>query len=330
MTRFSKIPELNRLSNSFVQKFSVLSIDDVSLYPYNEKYLRRYLENIEYNTYIAATIAQHFWSNKDLRIIDLGGGIGFNAAYFRHIGFSDVVLLDHDKQCVVDAHKIHSALGLSITNYVCGNVQWFKNQNLENSVIASRDVIEHIYDLSAFFLLSAGAFINVHNTAAIHNSIFRKKEFENIHYKAENLGFKGEGLKALDSSLPYSELRRKHIQKNYPTSQNLDDLVKDTRGLNLGDIDRFIADKHYDEVAKQHLYTNTCNPNTGNWAERTLPFEAYRLFGKAAGIDNLQIELLKYNTYNQHSLKKAGLAILNKVIELSQNQRLAPSFSLIY
>jgi protein-L-isoaspartate O-methyltransferase len=330
MIKFSNNKELNALATSFVREYRALKPSSLSLNAYNQKYLERYLTKLEYNTYIAASIAQHFWQYKNSSLIDFGGGIGFNAAFFKYVGFDSIILVDHDALCIQDAQKIHATLGLKVAGYVSGGLDYLKRINLNNTIVASRDVIEHVYNLKEFFQITSSAFLNAHNTAAIHNSFFRKQEFERIHHKAENIGFNEEGLKAMDSSLAYSQLRRNFIRSNYPDLENIDTAVLDTRGLNYNDIERFLTQKHYDKLAKQLLYSNTCNPETGNWAERTLPFEAYKMFAKEAGVTSLQFELLNYNTYNQGLIKKMGLKVLNKIVQTTQDPRVAPSFTITY
>lgn len=330
MTSYSTIPELQILAVSFVDRCKSLNAQNLSLHPYNKKYLERYLEKIEYNTYIASSIAEHFWGLKNSRMIDFGGGVGFNSAFFKHVGFENVVHLDHDEHCVADARKIHKALSLGIDNYICGGLQWVSTQNLDKTLIASRDVIEHVYNLEEFFTITKKARLNAHNTAAIHNSIFRKNEFEQIHHKAEHTGFVGEGIKEMDSQIAYAQMRLDYLSVKVQQKERISQLVEETRGLTFTDIDSFLQSYSYNALCKKHLYSNTCNPETGNWAERTLPLSAYNSFGNAAGIDTLKVDLLKYNTFTKSALKKTALSVLNWAVQKSNIQRLAPSFTLVY
>jgi hypothetical protein len=168
----------------------------------------------------------------------------------------------------------------------------------------------------------------VHNTAAIKNHIFRKKEFISIHSRAENLGNKSAVLKARDQSESYLEIRKLIIKDVVPTLSE-DEVTlkaKETRGLIKKDIAHYLKRGEYPKHHLTCLGTNTCDPITGNWAERLLNKSEYQLYADKLP---LHFTYLKYNSIENSSLKKSLLACLNIFAKLPIHQVQA-SFNIVY
>ncbi|MBT8327529.1 MAG: class I SAM-dependent methyltransferase [Bacteroidia bacterium] len=330
--KFSNNKKLDLLAQSFVDKYKALNSSTLNLDPYNSAYAAQYLEKIEYNTYLACELLKNIDAIDSYdRVFDFGGGIGFNSAFFSFVGFKEVIYVDIDSLSKKDAQTINSALGFNNITYLTSDYTIFKEFDLTKALICSRDVIEHIYDLKSFLLLSSKAKTNRHNTAAVSNSFFRKNEFLKIHHNAEFVGNQNNISKERDSSEPYIQIRETILRDLNPNISEikLDVLLGQTRGLIKKDIIAFLEDGRLPEHHTSMLNTNTCDPLTGNWAERTLSFKNYEQLASSTGVQ-LDFNLVDYNTYNQPILKKIALSLLNSITKLSQNERLCASFTLNY
>ena len=329
---YSDNSNLNLHAIDFVKTYKSLNIRRLDLDPYNLKYLNLYLGKLQYNTYLACELLYDFESIKNTKtIIDFGGGIGFNSAFFSLVGFEKVIYVDVDEKSLKDAQHINKHLGINNIEYITGDAKLLVDLDLSDCIICSRDVIEHIYNLKEFFKITSAAKFNRHNTAAIKNSIFRRKEFKRIHQNAEYEGNAGFVLKKRDDSRPYSELRKSIVVDllSEGDSYNLNRIVKSTRGLDLNDIRQYLKSGIYPEHHIETLGSNTCNPYTGNWAERTLSFKEYKMFSDDLSL-RLKLKLANYNTYNQPLSKKIMLQFLNFTLATLESERLAPSFTIMY
>jgi 2-polyprenyl-3-methyl-5-hydroxy-6-metoxy-1,4-benzoquinol methylase len=327
--RFSKNKDLNNKAVEFVKAYRKLKTEALSLDKYNQVYVKKYLEKLEYNTYLACHLLEGLNLESYNSVIDLGGGIGFNTAFFSFIGCKNVVYFDVDKISTRDAKTINASLGLTNIEYYSTGFEDLIKIDLSQSLVCSRDVIEHIYDLPAFFEITQPAKLNRHNTAAVLNSVFRKKEFKNIHHNAEHIGATSEIKKQRDSTSAYFDLRKTIIADIVPqkTEAELLQLTKATRGLIKADIEQFLFSSKLPLFHSAVLHSNTCDPNTGNWAERTLSFANYKLLAQAMP---LKFRLVKYNEFDGNFLKKGALRFLNFALRISKNERLCPSFSVEY
>ncbi len=306
------------------------SFDNIGLDPYNFKYIQHYLSKVKYNLYIVSDILQKAGDlNQYKRIIDLGGGIGFNTAFIKSLNLeAEIIYLDVDEVSAKDAQLFHKNIGLVADKYLLGDLADHQNIVDESTLICSRDVIEHIYDLASFFKISAKAKYNVHNTAAVKNHIFRKNEFRSIHNRAENTGNKSEILKARDGSEAYLETRKTIIRTLDPSLDEHQVTLKAaaTKGLIKKDIERYLLSDKYPEYHIRCLGTNTCDPFTGNWAERLLSKDEYQLYADPI---RLKFTYLKYNSVENSIFKKGLLACLNIFAKLPIHQVQA-SFNIVY
>ena len=325
--KFSKNQDLNSKAFAFISAYSKLKTDNLDLDEYNQVYVKKYLEKLEYNTYLACHLLEGLNLESFNSVIDLGGGIGFNTAFFSFIGCKNVVYFDVDEISTRDAKAINASLGLTNIEYYSTGFEDLIKIDLSQSLVCSRDVIEHIYDLPAFFEITKPAKLNRHNTAAVLNSFFRNKEFTNVHHNAELIGSTSSINKHRDSKIAYFDLRKEIIASLMPskTEKEIEQLSKATRGLIKSDIEQFLFSSTLPLFHSAVLHTNTCDPTTGNWAERTLSFANYKLLAEKK---SLKFRLVKYNEFNRNFLKKAILKMLNFILRISKTERLCPSFTI--
>lgn len=327
--RFSKNKALNTKAEAFIASYKKAKTTDLELDEYNFNYLNKYIDKIEYNTYLACNLVEGLEINNFSSIFDIGGGIGFNAAFFSFIGVENVMYFDVDPISTKDAKNINDALKFKNIEYYTDSIEGLIKFDLSNSLVCSRDVIEHIYDLPAFFEITKPAKLNRHNTAAVLNSTFRKNEFKAIHHKAEFLGQNTEVIKKRDSKKAYFKTRSEIISTYLPekTEKEVTKLASETRGLAKREIHTYVLEGVLPEHHLQVLHDNTCDPLTGNWAERTLSFANYQTL---AGDINLKFRLLKYNTFNGGTFKKLTLQTINYLLKLTKKETLCPSFTIEY
>lgn len=312
----------------FEERYSSLNPDSLPLDDYNKDYLSKYLEKLRYNLYLADFIIGCADNLDEVdTIIDLGGGIGFNSAYYSFLG-KNVIYLDIDHESAKSAKAINESLGIENIDYVVGDLSAVSNQLDANTLLCSRDVIEHVYDLTAFFQLSSLAGRNVHFTAAILDSVFKHRYFKLIHSKAETVGFEGETIKKRDSRRAYFAQRFDMIREAYPdmAESQVNAFAKKTRGLIKEDLLKYIETGTLPKHFKATLYTNTCDPNTGNWAERCISMEDYQLF---AHQQNLSFLYPKYNSFDSRGWKKWAMQTLNLFSNLPIHI-IQPSFCVVY
>lgn len=263
-------------------------------------------------------------------IVDVGGGIGFNTAFYSSLNVASVIYLDIDPESVSDAKSLTSALGCERVEFLQGGIEALSSRDMSRSLVVSRDVIEHIYDLAEFFKTTSRAKYNCHNTGAILGSIVRQKMFAELHNSIETESRTGDVAKARDNKTAYLEMRKEYISKNYPEfgKREIDKKAIETRGLMYSDIDTYINNNTYPKNHLDCLYTNTCDPSTGNWIERTLKPSDYQRY---AGHDiKLKFNLVGFNTMGGFKLEyipKYGLNLLSKV---TNNEKAAASLNIMY
>lgn len=327
--RFSKNNALNTKAEAFIAAYKKVKTFSLELDEYNANYLNKYIDKIEYNTYLACNLVEGLELNNFSSIFDIGGGIGFNAAFFSFIGFKNVMYFDVDSVSTKDAKKINDALKFKNIDYYTDSIEGLIKFDLSNSLVCSRDVIEHIYDLPAFFEITKPAKLNRHNTAAVLNSTFRKNEFKAIHNRAEFHGQKIEVIKKRDSKKAYFKTREEIISTYLPekTKKEVSKLASETCGLIKRDIQTYILEGVLPEHHQKVLHSNTCDPLTGNWAERTLSFADYQTLAED---HKLKFRLLKYNTFNGGAFKKLTLETINFLLKLTKKETLCPSFTIEY
>ena len=326
--RISKSNQLEQKALHFIKRYSAL--DAEGLDAYNRDYFHRYAEKLQYQAYMACHLLEIADSHRTFkRVIDLGGGIGFQTAFLASLNRDwEVFYLDADLASCRAAEQLNKQLGLEGVTYYQGELNDLIEIIDKDCLILSRDVIEHIYDLQGFFRLSARAGLNIHNTAAVKDSMLRNAEFERIHKVAELLGNTSEAIKARDHASSYFRLREEIIQAANPnlTAEKVKALAELTRGLAKTDILKFLEQESYPDKHLELLGTNTCDPYTGNWAERLLSRSQYE---QLAGDLKLQFYYPKYNALDNKGMRKMMLQILN-IFAQSGIHQIQPSFSIVY
>lgn len=354
---YARLPDdeelLNHVSLAAKRLYSKLQNMDVcslNISDYNKKYFGQILSALLPNLYFYAYVL--VWILKDninfmdrLTLLDYGGGSGVLSLMAREAGLGIVIYNDiYDVSCR-DAEVIGRTLGLKADYYVHGDtddvIRFVKENNLHCDIVASRDVIEHVYDEKVFLRkiasLSDGTFTIVMSTTANGFNPYMKRKFVKMHREVEYKDREPEwGHKERDCLKSYFSVRKEMSVRyakelSYELSlAEAEMLARNTRGL----IEKDIRNCVHDYVRTKKLTnvpshpTNTCDPYTGNWAEHLMdPFELADVLeqeGFAAQV------LGGYYRPSAHPLKQAAGVFLNKIISAFpvQGLRVSPFYTI--
>lgn len=247
-----------------------------------DKYLQHKLRSLEAtlsrDKYIIGTaISRISKPLQNIVLIDYGGGPGFHSLLARELGIGTVIYNDILHHYCTLAEEIAETLGKKADYYVEGDidalVEFCRQHAIKADVITSSDVLEHIYDIDDFLrklhLMSHEGTVTVHSSGC---NMFWYPFYESVsrlHKKVE----KENGEEVDIQSSCYDE--RMKIIKEYArnlSENEVNQLTADTRGLARREI--INAVERYLETGEQPSLiehpTNTCNPQTGYWAERSM------------------------------------------------------------
>ncbi len=245
-----------------------------------------------------------------LNMADYGAGLGTLYMLGGMMGFKRMVYNDYLPDWKNTAQSICTALHIHVDDYVTGDIDailnYAANNNFVFDIIASRNVIEHIYDLPFFFKEvykhNPNAVIFSTTSANYHNPAMRLKHYL-LHKKIDKT--------------QYQPIRKKAIEKEWP-AVNVPDakkLLKLTRGKALADFTRAIDDyRHGRRIAPvAYLRTNTCLPGTGLWCEHLLTKNEYKTIINNAGYQ-LDYSAGYWDTHYASALMNTLAKALNKAI----------------
>ena len=247
-----------------------------------DKYLQHKLRNLESTLLRDRLIFRTAISRvaKPLQnavLIDYGGGPGFHSLLARELGIGTVIYDDILQSYCTLAEEIATILGRQADYYVTGDIdaliQFCDQHAIKADVITSSDVLEHVYDIDDFLsklqLLSHEGTVTVHSSGCNMFWYPFYKSVSRLHRKVENESGEDVGIQ----SSCYDErmkIIREHAQNM--SADRLNQLAADTRGLAgreiINAVDRYL--KTGERPALIEHPTNTCNPQTGYWAERSM------------------------------------------------------------
>jgi hypothetical protein len=266
-----------------------LDVGSVGLSEYGRSYLQRHIagmrSTLERNAQILAlSISGYRGDLDDFVFLDYGGGIGILSLLAKSAGIGHVIHNDIYDVSSNDARILGNALYLSAERYFCGDIgetlDFIANANDRGHAIASCDVIEHVYDTERLFRRLAVMPDNwdirvvMSSDANARNPILRwrlQRKQRLIETRDRQFVY---GHKQRDSLKAYLSIRREMIRAQAPELRNgeVKRLARETRGLREDDIRKAVDDhriwKRYPDDPPHP--TNTCDPHTGNWAERLM------------------------------------------------------------
>ncbi len=266
--------KVRQTAQDCVQLLREIDFEHLGLSPYNLEYIQRLLPELEYHFRIYTDAINIIFYKEELKgwVVDFGGGPGFLSLLLKKLGLK-VIYCDQDPLSIRTISILSEKLGLAPDHIVEGTsneLQAFCSVNkLKPARLIATDVIEHIYDLNAFFanLYQINpAFQMILTTRSNPCNPWRVKKLRNIMTTVENQFF--------------FPMRKEYIQKNFSeiSENETETLAKQTRGLTYKDmddaIDLYLENGTYPEESNDPY--NTCDPATGSWMERILPLKTYR------------------------------------------------------
>jgi hypothetical protein len=269
------------------RKLLDLDLNEVGLSLYMTRYLRGVLganvARLSVYEYLLR-LALHGWSGPDSVVVDYGGGHGVFALLARESGVGTVVYVDVNPGARDDAERLAAAVDLAADQYVAGDAsvlpKHFEGLHQASVAICSNDVIEHVYDLGRHLddltalstrrmRLVIASEANGANPRIRRRTTSMQRDVENRDRDPDPED------RPLDSVRAYKTLRAEIIQSAAPelSKEAVEELARLTRGCAGADIERaavnYASEGRLPDPLSHH--TNTCDPLTGNWAERLMP-----------------------------------------------------------
>jgi 2-polyprenyl-3-methyl-5-hydroxy-6-metoxy-1,4-benzoquinol methylase len=295
-----KVPVDNFLTKRFElavhhleTKLQAIDIESLDVSAYSKKYFKDYQRKLKYSLQACSFILMHALkkTNKNIEeitIVDYGAGTGVLAMLASEVGFGKVIYNDiYDVSCK-DAETIAKKASAKAHAYVCGDINvlpnYFNQNMLTCDIIVSRNVIEHIYDLNSYFktlpsIPNDGLTLFFATTANIKNPL-TVWYTNRIQRMLEFKGLTTKWGKERDTLKPYFISRKEIIEHAFPQLNEVEvnQLTANTRGLIKEEILEKIKTYLKDGTlpALKVSGYNTCDPNTGNWAEHLVKIDEYQ------------------------------------------------------
>jgi len=251
----------------------------------------------------------------EINFLDYGAGLGTLFMLAGMMGFKKTVHNDYMKEWQIIAQTICEKLRIRINEYVTGDIdsviEHAKANDLQYHIIASRNVLEHIYDLPHFynslFKHNPNAVIYSTTTANYHNPAMRLYHIY-IHKKAERT--------------IYGQQRINELKRRWPALQEeqINQLVSLTRGKAKQDFTNTVNNfmNNIPVAADATLRTNTCDCITGIWIEHLLTKKEHASFA-AAGF-KLDYTPGFWDTHYRYKVLNFVSWLFNKIIPLAGNK----------
>ena len=287
------IEDIEQAGQRLEKKCKQCDARSLNISDYNKRYFGEMLHDLRYTIQLRGYILAWALSclpDQDYRkycFVDYGGGTGILAILAKELGIGTVIYNDVYGVSCHDSQVIAEALGNKADFVAHGDIddliQFSNENNLKCDVIASYDVIEHIYRTEVFLkklhLLNPGALVVFMSSGANGLNPRQKKLLTKGHLEREYHDRKPKwGIKPSDCPKAHLTIRREMIETHLSAlsqsldSTRIDELAKNTRGLIEPDIQKYV-----DDYLKDGMFpflpdhpTNTCDPFNGNWAERLM------------------------------------------------------------
>ena len=262
------------------EKLRTLPVDDLGMPPHCLDYFKgSHFKRLFFSIETSANLLYRSISAvkkpvDEVIIMDYGAGVGTLYTLAKMIGCKKVIYNDFLEEWRNSARLIAESIGIHTDEYILGDIEdtlkELKQKNIQCDIIASRNVIEHIYKLDEFFLAIATAqpkALIYSSTTANYKNPATRIQHRRMHRKLEKIYLPQREHMILQIA-PSLEQTRAH------------QLALHTKGLAGSDIDH--ATEIYLKSGKlpdpiPHR-TNTCNPANGLWVEHLLKFDEYRQF----------------------------------------------------
>lgn len=311
----NNIPDIIK---SLSARLQAIDYDQLPISDYNKQYIGNlkpamlYYMKI-YNACLSKGFKATGQAPEDITLVDYGGGSGFLSMLAKSIGVGKVIYLDLNPKSVETIQVLKQETGIGPDVILHGNsdrlADWCKANRIQPDLLIATDLIEHVYDLKEFFkdlsILNPQMQM-IFTTASTPFNPYVKRRLHKLMDGCETGVFEVPN---------YYTLRKSYIEQKYPhlSGEETDKWAHQTRGLIYSDIDKAIKNNELPILKDTH---NTCDPANGNWTERILPIEDYRLI--LAGYNySLNVEKGFYNSDRNGLLSSAICKCINWLIKIS-------------
>jgi 2-polyprenyl-3-methyl-5-hydroxy-6-metoxy-1,4-benzoquinol methylase len=311
---------INEKANFIYHQLKNLNIDELEFDAFGKYYFsnhhvgRRLFFSMQSSADIIYRSVQKI--NKPLSsisLLDYGAGLGTLFLLASQVGFKKVYYNDYFQSWTLNAQKLCSKLNIHIEGFITGDIdaaiEYGLSNNIRFDIVASRNVVEHIYRLRDFYtkLYQSGLTTICYSTttANYHNIAMRLKHF-GVHRRVERTQFKG-----------HREARIKELQPGI-AGNDLQQLVEITRGRAFDDfinaIELYMNRQPVPPV--EFLGTNTCDYKTGVWAENLLTRKTYKIIIEDAGFSSDYTPGF-WDTHYKYGMFNLMGACFNAIIKIS-------------
>lgn len=270
--------DLKTIKSKLYNQIKAVEFAQLPISDYNKNYIQRLLPALSYYLEIYCQCIRYGLSKtdkkaEDLILVDFGGGSGFLSMLAKESGIGKVIYIDLNEKSVETVKCLSNVIGTRPDYILHGDAaklgEWCKENNIKPNLLLSTDVIEHIYDLSVFFkelMVINNQMQMIFTTASSPYNPYVKRRLRRLMQGCE--------IGVLEQP-NYFQKRADFIRKSFPTLTNeeVNEWTALTRGLVYDDIQKAISQNTRPKITDKY---NTCDPETGNWAERILPIKEYR------------------------------------------------------
>jgi len=307
---------INEKANLLFEKLRQIDVQQSQLDAFGKYYLSNHHLSRRLHFSLESSAAIIYASVKmsgkpvaELNFTDYGAGLGTLFLLAGMMGFKEVFYNDHFASWEANARILCRDLDIEMTGYIVGDIDeliaYAKEKKLRYDIIASRNVIEHIYDLPAFYskLYHSGIAPLFYSTttANYHNPLMLLKH-RWMHKKLERSQFR--------------QQRKEKLQRLLPgiNGKDLDELTELARGRAFADFDNAVQAWHQKKAIAPvpWLGSNTCDCENGVWAEHIIPRRAYKEIIEGAGY-RMEYSAGFWDTHYRYAAFNWFTALLNRL-----------------
>lgn len=311
---------INDRANHLYRKLSLFNINNTSIDEMGKRYFINHHagHRLFFSIQSSANIIYHSVALTgktipQISFIDYGAGLGTLFLLAGSVGFKKVYFNDYFPQWASFAKTICSKIDISIDDFISGDIceviNYGKLNNVHFDIVASRNVVEHIYNLRQFYakLYQSGitSVCFATTTANYHNPAMRLKHYWH-HYQVENT--------------MYKKQRAAYITELFPNllKPAIAQLVSLTRGRAFADFTDAIQLylKNQPIPAVEFLRTNTCDCMTGVWAENLITRKNYIEIIEQAGFKVTYTPGF-WDTHYKYKIVNVIAGVLNRLINIA-------------
>lgn len=311
--------DYKKACESIHKKITSVRFNELPISDYNKGYINGLLPALDYFLEIYTACFKEGLSQcnkkaEEITLVDYGGGSGFLSLLAKEFGIGKVIYIDLNQKSVEAIHVIKQKINQGPDIILHGDsdelLKWCKKESVYPDLLIATDVIEHIYDLSVFFhdMIELNYKMKMVFTTA--STPYNPYVIRRLHR------FMQECETGCMEKPNYFTKRLNYIRSEFPNLSNaeMEKWATETRGLIYRDIKKAIILKQPPLLTNKH---NTCDPETGNWAERILPISAYEDFVSPYGY-KVSVKKGFYNTVRPQRWKSVASVLMNQLIRVCQ------------